>query len=740
MDTSLLSNGVVRNSTDYAYVVQTAMAANSLGEMEDLDGSRYTLHRAIRYLASRARTDAVGGRYWKPDDQTDGWWSHQQPIAAFAMRGIARLAEDFRENGDFQYSVVSLDQVNYLGVGSRFWDLAYNPDNRLLYMTHNHGHIYSYDREKRDWRIEFRNVGNDPLALAVRADGGFYVSTNDGLKLITPDGTRRTLVPDRFRGLAAAPQGGVYGADPAGRRIVHVDDDGRLTVIASGGAVSNAFDVIVDDDGSLVVANGNAMNLLRISTEGDISLIAEGLAARPYRVARYGDGYLVAGLRAHWNRDAIDKLMYVSSDGRAHSVGTYEGMTGIAITDTGIYSVATTDTGIDKLAWETGMVSSSTLSSLESLATGVARHVLFEGDNTEPELIIHAARLATLTDAIPLITDETLRGRAELLASRIADSLRASQRPDGGWPVRWSAQASDSLVTAYVGLALQRLNAPANDAAIRSAVEFLLSTQGPDGSWRSESGIMDTRLSATGLVMAFMPKALARISAIDVSVNLVAADDVAYGNFSRPPATEFMADGREHHTWQIDNLGAGVEAIAFDVMIDGMRLGEHREIAGEAWLEFHNAFNGDTVRMDIGIPAIKAVSGMAIAVTTDSSEYGDQAPLVISGNVHNLTSLPQSAVAELSVHAAGSETPLASIGTVPLDAISGNSSIPFTAEWNTGSTLPGELEIVATLFNSAGEVADVAVAPFAIVRPASAVAAGITTDKPVYGGFDVVHL
>ncbi|HEX6930161.1 MAG TPA: hypothetical protein VF267_12970, partial [Gammaproteobacteria bacterium] len=348
--------------------------------------------------------------------------------------------------------------------------------------------------------------------------------------------------------------------------------------------------------------------------------------------------------------------------------------------------------------------------------------------------------LATLGEALRIIDDPARAVTVEDRMTVIATAIRQRQRDDGGWG-RYPGWSSDAIVTSLAGLAMEYMHPSAEDPVVRNTILHLLDTQRSDGAWITRNNIVGgPPLGATSLVMAYMPKSLLRLGGIDIDVHMTFADNVRPGAPTIDPEEIVPAGELTHYRWSLTGVTSDGRQIHFPANMPAMQIGESRPLASEAWLEFTNSFNDDIVRVDLEVPSVKAVSGMAVSVATDRSEYGGHAPVSISGAVGNLTTIAENGTVELTVRAVDADSALAGVGALSLGAVPANGSLAFEAEWNTGSTLPGELEIVATLFNSAGEVADVAVAPFAIVRPASAVAAGITTDKPVYGGFDVVHL
>jgi hypothetical protein len=71
--------------------------------------------------------------------------------------------------------------------------------------------------------------------------------------------------------------------------------------------------------------------------------------------------------------------------------------------------------------------------------------------------------------------------------SSAAETLRAAQRPDGGWS-QLDEGESDAYATGSVLVALhQVVGLPADDPAYRRGLAFLIRTQRPDGSWYVKS-------------------------------------------------------------------------------------------------------------------------------------------------------------------------------------------------------------------------------------------------------------
>ena len=70
--------------------------------------------------------------------------------------------------------------------------------------------------------------------------------------------------------------------------------------------------------------------------------------------------------------------------------------------------------------------------------------------------------------------------------NRAAAEIRRMQREDGGW-AQLDQLPSDAFATAVALYALEQAGMPAQDATSRRAVEYLMRTQQPDGSWHVSS-------------------------------------------------------------------------------------------------------------------------------------------------------------------------------------------------------------------------------------------------------------
>ncbi len=128
--------------------------------------------------------------------------------------------------------------------------------------------------------------------VAVGPDGAVYITDHaSGTLRVVRDGTITTLLTDLRAptGVAVDGQGNVYVADSQNDRIVRVEADGTATTIAGtldragssgdGGPATEAlldtpFDVAVDTDGNIFIADSRNHRVRRIDADGTITTVA----------------------------------------------------------------------------------------------------------------------------------------------------------------------------------------------------------------------------------------------------------------------------------------------------------------------------------------------------------------------------------------------------------------------------------------------------------------------------------
>lgn len=97
-----------------------------------------------------------------------------------------------------------------------------------------------------------------------------------------------------------------------------------------------------------------------------------------------------------------------------------------------------------------------------------------------------AAPLDSMEDKGARLWGAKLLGENADVLEKSRAALLADQRADGGWP-QLSTMTSDAYATGQALFILAETGLPTSDAAYQRGVQFLLKTQGEDGSWLVET-------------------------------------------------------------------------------------------------------------------------------------------------------------------------------------------------------------------------------------------------------------
>ncbi len=150
----------------------------------------------------------------------------------------------------------------------------------------------------------------------------------------------------------------------------------------------------------------------------------------------------------------------------------------------------------------------TTVTNVSALLPRIARHLLTQVNFSEQDALLNVFRLIGLAEVSELIEDDQTLADIAIALDGLDAVLRSHQREDGGWGRTPGGNASDPMVTAWVGLALDYAEPSITDPVVNSAINYLLDSQRADGTWQTNTGLFTTLFGPTSLVMAYLPVAL----------------------------------------------------------------------------------------------------------------------------------------------------------------------------------------------------------------------------------------
>jgi hypothetical protein len=504
-------------------------------------------------------------------------------------------------------------------------------------------------------------------------------------------------------------------------------------VFAAGGLLNYPYGLAFDREGNLLVANLNGYNVLKITPARAVSALADGLAYRPLWLDATPDGDVYV------TSYQLDGLYRIRPNGATERMIWANYLRGVAVKDGRLFVGHQTNNQLHEVQFP--IFDRSALASFEAEIPRGARYLLATHKDNNSDNTVHALRLIGLSEARPWITDAMLLSQVDTAVAYIDTLLRGRQRSDGGWNRYTWYNASDPLVTAMVGIALDYNNPSPDDPMVRKTIQYLLNTQQADSSYQNDYNGLSTRLAATSFVMAYLPKALERLGGIDIDLHVTTPPNVALSNPSiSPTSSAGQPDGSTSYVWRLLGVTSNGRDVDFDLALANMQLGETRAVASSAYLEFDNSFVSEKVRLDLAIPSVQALSGMALGVGTNKFDYQANEDVAITSTVTNTGPTIASGQVALAIRAKGSADLLAELAPLAVTNLGTGAQVSLPAIWSTGSTLVGEYEVYGRLLDEQSRVVSEDVAPFRISAPGIAVTTGVTTDKPIYDAWDTVFI
>lgn len=738
-------DGGLRANHPYYTKTQTALGLWSLTQWDDLKESFRTLYQAAKHLY--ARRSQSGNQTWWTRDYAGGWWTSNEAHTALTVKGFVKLLEaskrlDLTTVSD--YSLQSLGNLGGSGSNNFPLDLEAGPDG-LIYNIKRNGQIVQIDPANGVTQV-IGSSGHNSYGLAIDEDGTqFIVGDNGRLTRRNPDGGFNSLLSGggTFTDVEIGPDGLLYIIDYSNHRLLRLadPDSGQVQVVAQGGLLSNPYSLAFDAEGNAIIANYGGWNIIKVEPNGAASVFADGLQYRPVWIAadQQGGFYYSSLEYSNSGQATPSGINYLSQNGVIERLKGGNTLRGAVVLNQQAYVASYNGNQLYEIV--EAPINAALLANYANEVTRAANYFLARHKDNSSDNIVQAMRLTGLAEARKVITDSTLSAQVDSAVVYIEQVLRARQRTDGGWG-RYTNSSSDAMVTALVGLALDYTNPSSDDPMVRKTIQYLLSQQQGDHSWKSNNGILSTRLAATSLVVAYLPVALERLGGIDVDLHLATPANINLLQPSIAPTSQTPGDNNQsHYLWQLLGVTSNSRELAFNLDLLDMVLGEERPVASEAYIQFKNSFNSELVRVDLAIPAVRGGSELSLQVATDKTTYQANEPVVIDLGVDNTGPTAAEGYIELMIRAVGSTDALANLAPLTVTTIPAGEQMALTSNWMTGTTLAGNYEVFARLFDTQDRLLDQQTAPFEIVHGDSPVIDGrVTTDKPLYQAWDQVRI
>lgn len=724
------NGGLTEGYAGYATTLGT-LSLWALNAYHNLQEYKAVLKKAADWAFGLQATDG----HWTTD-YAAGWFDTNLSLTVLNLDSLAKVQKLLSsETSVTTYATPAfMPSVTAVSRGPLTRDAAGN----LYFPQLNAGTVY---RLRPDGTVlaTWRSL-NDPQHAVELTDGQVWLTSAAGLYRLNADGTYVKLNSETMTWLAVAPDGNVYGTRWQDRTIYKLDATGHATAWLTSTSFTWPTAPVFEADGSMLIPDYSTLRVMRVRPDKTVSVLVEMVQgnaspnANPIYLLKDGD---------HWLLSTTSGIFRFSADweGQRLTFGRADGM--VRLNDGSAVYASYSVAGLKQLVPQATAVATS----LANYATGVNRATNWlQGTTLGVTDTVHLAQQlwglgAAYNFYLPIdpARAATLQARMNTLAAQ----LRTNQNADGGWG-RARGNASDSLVTAQVGFALDYTNPAPSDTAVRRAVTWLLSRQQADGSWISENGIFSTRESATTWVSIWLPVILDRLGGIDTKVTATFAPNVAMSAPTIAPNTvQTLSTGEQRYTWNLPSVTNAGREINFDLTLANLALNETRAASTEAYLSFANTFTSETQTAPIAIPTVTASGFMSLGVVTDRSSYPANSPVAITGAVTNTGVVAQSGRVTYDIVDA-SDVPADSAPAGSFAALASNASTNVASSWNTGTSAAGAYAVVATLYDSSNRKVASARTGFTIVAgtggPDPALVSSVTTDKQSYLANDRVAI
>ena len=576
----------------------------------------------------------------------------------------------------------------------------------------------------------------DPRSIVQLPNGDIWLSSSNGTFRLNPDGTTKLLASDNMVSLAIDNSGTVWGIKSGDTKgIYQLDASGKASPWLAKGPFTQVGRIVPDDDGTLYVTDFSNGRIYQVMPDKSVSVVTEVIQGNqkvPALIYLLKDG-------DHWLLSTSNGIYRFSADWVGHRITWSRADQLVRLTDGTAAYVTYQQAGIRRLVPQTEDVASSLTSYAAAMSRGTSWLQLQSIGSTDN---MHMAqKLWGLGEAYRYYqpTDATRAASIYSVMQALATQLRANQAADGGWGVT-KGKASDPVVTAQVGIALDYLNPSAADPVIRKAVIWLLTKQDSAGAWYSPLFTRGTKVSTTTMVAIWLPMILDRLGAIDAQISVTFPTSVQPSSFD-PPPTQTTTDGVGNVVaiWSLTGVtNAGVD-LGFDLTLTDLQPDEVRPVATDAHMTFNNSFNEQAVNQPIPIPDVTAIAPVTLDVVTDRPDYPANATAMVTTTLDNLDDVEVDGTLVVNVY---DHAGVFVGGVTQRDvSIPAGGTLPVTDPFFIGTIVPAQYTVNAVLSNN-GRVLAQGQTTFNVLPDNASAAATSTvhTDKQVYNPSDQVQI
>nr|WP_295775122.1 carboxypeptidase regulatory-like domain-containing protein [Rhodoferax sp.] len=682
-----------------------------------------TIVKLSKFLVDTQNADGT----WSAD--SSGWWTSAVPHASLNIKGLTDAAKTISGLVPGSARNYTLTPVSNVGDGP--YNLVSDAAGNVYSSNYWAGTVQMIKPDSTSQ--SFMTGLSNPTGVAFASNGTVYASTSAGLYRRNPDGTGTQISPRPGSGLAIGPDGNIYMSSYWNNKIYRFTPAGAESTYVDGGALGNPWGITFTPAGDLLVANFGKQNIVRYHPDLTNDVPVGWTNAGVYNIQMTSNGWLVTtdrGLYSYNTEWHGERLLYTAMGGVTQTP------------DGNIYVGNVGDNTVSKLT-STPIDTSALLAGMDT-AIGKTTTWLMQDSNTDANnnlflaqrlIGLNAAKLYYLQKSNPLA--DTLQAKMVT----VADQLRSHVGADGGWGYG-VGYASDSMVTAQVGVALDSLNPSATDPIVQNAVRLLLSRQRADGTWYSENGIMSTPLAATTWVAIWLPIVLDRLGGIDSDLSVTFPANVKMTNPDlAPTSTTVNTDGTTTNVWKLTGVTSAARSVNYDLSLVDMAVNEVRPVSIDAHLTFRNSFTGGVVNAQIDVPRVTASGFLGLGVTTDRLSYPADTLVNITGQVNNTGATLLSGSVKFEIYAPDNKL-VASVGSMPFSGLAAGGNVNVPIVWNTAKTIAGaDYYVVGSLYDSTNSFVGSAKAKFAIQsNQAQSDSARITSDRVSYTGAQTVQL